>query len=399
MPHDDADFVHAAPQQLVDDAADDRGSGEGQELLARADPARKAGGGHHGDDHGGTGHAGGPFRRTAISSATMLTAISGTVTAPISRPIGARTRSNSSAVAIPFSRKFLRTKATLRRLPIMPRYASGRWMHLARACESWRWPRVTRHDKAVRVQGTSRDLLHDRATPHADLGREARGVGIFGPIVDQRDVKADAGRLQRDRAADVPAAGNHQERRQNDRLDKDLLGRFRGCRFADEPLRRAAFKARSNRIAAWERRCSTASRRRQPLDINFNVWCNANGRNQTAPPPLNQSTRRLGKAFAMPHDRGIDEDPHRAAANRGVHGRVQVGHFAVEDMRLSCSTCFAGQSNRLGLDHASANRAPKPAGGVDNHARAAHWGVEPCAETTRATAIGAPRSISSTMVS
>src|SRR5271154_6518029 len=61
------------------------------------------------------------FRRTAINCATMLTAISSGVSAPISSPTGACTRSNCAAENPSFS-SALYTAITLRLLPIIPIY-------------------------------------------------------------------------------------------------------------------------------------------------------------------------------------------------------------------------------------------------------------------------------------
>src|SRR5271154_3634858 len=64
------------------------------------------------------------FRRTAINSATMLTAISSGVSAPISSPTGACTWAKRSG-ARPFSSSALNTEITLRRLPIIPMYRAA----------------------------------------------------------------------------------------------------------------------------------------------------------------------------------------------------------------------------------------------------------------------------------
>ena len=114
MADDNVDFADAALAELVDDVSDDRRRPERQKRLLHAHSARLPGCGNHGSDHWRA------FRRTAMSWAAMLTAISGTVTAPMLTPIGAKTRLNSSSVANPPSRKLRRIRATLRRLPIMP---------------------------------------------------------------------------------------------------------------------------------------------------------------------------------------------------------------------------------------------------------------------------------------
>ena len=61
----------------------------------------------------------GPRLRLAISSATMLMAISGTVCEPMSRPTGAATRARSAS-EIPASRRLSKISLILRRLPISP---------------------------------------------------------------------------------------------------------------------------------------------------------------------------------------------------------------------------------------------------------------------------------------
>ena len=87
------DLIDGTAQQLVHDSGDHRLPPEGQQELLRAHPARLPGGKNHCGDHGvptlreSRGDV--PLRRTAINCATMLAAISGTVTEPISRPIGA----------------------------------------------------------------------------------------------------------------------------------------------------------------------------------------------------------------------------------------------------------------------------------------------------------------------
>ena len=57
------------------------------------------------------------------------------------------------------------------------------------------------------------------------------------------------------------------------------------------------------------------------------------------------------------------------------------------------------QAEGLGLDHAAANRAPKPARGVDNRSCAGTLRSRALRRTTSATAIGSPRSINSTIFS
>ena len=59
-------------------------------------------------------------RRTAISSAVMLSAISAGDCAPRSRPTGAKTRANSAGVAAPSATKPSPISLILRRLPISP---------------------------------------------------------------------------------------------------------------------------------------------------------------------------------------------------------------------------------------------------------------------------------------
>ena len=63
--------------------------------------------------------ADGPRLRRAISSATMLTAISGTVCEPMSSPTGAATRARRVS-AMPASRRLSKISWILRRLPIRP---------------------------------------------------------------------------------------------------------------------------------------------------------------------------------------------------------------------------------------------------------------------------------------
>src|SRR5260370_16982899 len=81
-------------------------------------------------------------RRMAIISATMETAISSGVIAPISSPMGSKARSNASPRMPPFSNSFT-TPLTLRLLHIMAMYLA-----LVPAAQritrmSSRWPRVT----------------------------------------------------------------------------------------------------------------------------------------------------------------------------------------------------------------------------------------------------------------
>ncbi len=84
MAHHNADVINAARQKLVDDVCNDGACSERQQMLLPAHPDRLAGG-----RYDGTNHPISAFRRTAISWAAMLTAISGTVTAPIASPTGA----------------------------------------------------------------------------------------------------------------------------------------------------------------------------------------------------------------------------------------------------------------------------------------------------------------------
>src|SRR5262249_23761390 len=119
---------------------------EEQEQLGPTHPTAPAGGGDHGRDHGAAATpasqrepAGAPRRdslcardatpwgprlRRAISSATILIAISTTVCEPISSPTGAATR-RKSASGIPSSRSPSKMSRILRRLPISPTYAAG----------------------------------------------------------------------------------------------------------------------------------------------------------------------------------------------------------------------------------------------------------------------------------
>ena len=124
----------------------------------------------------------------------MLTAISGTVTAPISKPMGARTRSNSSSVARPVSRNVLADEGHLApaadhaQIGQRPMDALGQRLRIV--------PVAAGHqdDETVRVQRAGGDLFRDGTALDPNVGREVRGVGKLGPIVDQRHVEADPGR-------------------------------------------------------------------------------------------------------------------------------------------------------------------------------------------------------------
>src|SRR5580658_3282641 len=81
-------------------------------------------------------------RRRAIISATTETAISSGVMAPISSPMGAKTRSKAARWMPSFSNS-LTTPITLRLLPIMAMYLALVSTAQRRTRMSSRWPRVT----------------------------------------------------------------------------------------------------------------------------------------------------------------------------------------------------------------------------------------------------------------
>src|SRR5262249_8270014 len=81
-------------------------------------------------------------RRTAIISATTLTAISSGDSAPISSPMGAKIDSNACR-GIPSFSSSLITEIVLRLLPIMEIYFAGVDTAQRSTRISSRWPRVT----------------------------------------------------------------------------------------------------------------------------------------------------------------------------------------------------------------------------------------------------------------
>src|SRR6202795_5178253 len=81
-------------------------------------------------------------RRMAIISATIEMAISSGVMAPISRPMGAKTRSKAAREMPSFSSS-LTTPITLRLLPIMAMYLALVSTAQRSTRMSSRWPRVT----------------------------------------------------------------------------------------------------------------------------------------------------------------------------------------------------------------------------------------------------------------
>src|SRR5579872_3085162 len=82
------------------------------------------------------------LRRMAIISATTEIAISSGVSAPISRPMGAKIFSNSCRGRPSFSSSFT-TEMVLRLLPIMATYFAGVSTAQRSTRISSRWPRVT----------------------------------------------------------------------------------------------------------------------------------------------------------------------------------------------------------------------------------------------------------------
>src|SRR5581483_11583302 len=87
-------------------------------------------------------HSASGARLMAIISATMDTAISSGVMAPISRPMGAKTRSNAARGMPSFSNSFT-TPITLRLLPIIAMYLALVSTAQRRTRMSSRCPRVT----------------------------------------------------------------------------------------------------------------------------------------------------------------------------------------------------------------------------------------------------------------
>ena len=327
----------------------------------------------------------------------MLTAISGTVTAPISRPMGARTRSNSSSVARPVSRKCLRMRATLAGCRSCPdrRAAYG--------CKPPA-PRIVlmapRHedDETVGVQGARGELLRDGTAHDTDAGREKDRGGELRPIVDHRDVKADPERFLGNGLTDVPAAGNHQPRMRQDRLDEYLLGRLsERLRAATNRSSRPVF--RQVRIASPPEKSRRRAGKSPPaigLRLPARIPCGTL--------VIKQPRRRFASASAAwakqerwratvgstsTRMRPPQIDP-SSAAWRSVHSRSPGG----EDLRL------AGLGGR---PLASASTAPPPTVPQRRPDRStmalapARCGVEPWVDTTSAAASPAPPSISSTI--
>jgi hypothetical protein len=152
-------------------------------------------------------------RRVAISSARMLIAISPGVTAPMSRPIGAWTRSRHSASASPrpaarADPRHLRAAADEAQVAEVARRERA---HASRSC--W-WPRVRIVDVGGRWESRALEPRGDGSTTTSAAG-EALGVGELLAVVDDDDPEARFGGRPREMPADVAGADDVE----------------RGCRF------------------------------------------------------------------------------------------------------------------------------------------------------------------------
>ncbi len=107
-------------------------------------------------------------------------------------------------------------------------------------------------DERVGGDGERGQFAGDVAAPRDHAGGIERGIGELGPVVQDRDREPDEAGLERQRLADVPAAGDHQQRRRDERLDEDLELRARLRLILDEEFRRLPLERGADGVAAGE---------------------------------------------------------------------------------------------------------------------------------------------------
>ena len=149
-PDDDEDVFDVRSPERGDDVFEDGAIAQRQRELGPAHATALAGGGQHGEPHdrrrlhldaAARTRSLVPRLRRAINSATMLTAISGTVCEPMARPSGACTR--ASASVRPLGEQILEDQLDLAFAADHADVARPRLGEMIQRSSSWLWPRVT----------------------------------------------------------------------------------------------------------------------------------------------------------------------------------------------------------------------------------------------------------------
>jgi hypothetical protein len=145
-----------------------------------------------------------------MSSAAMLTAISPTVTAPILRPIGVRTRASRSRATL---LKIVEDDADLPPAADHPQIPGRRIDHgPKRSCAVAVTPGDDDH-VGVGVDRPAGQHALDLAQRGLDRRRKAGGGEEVAAIVDHDDAEIQAGGEPGQRRSHVPGSGNQQGRR------------------------------------------------------------------------------------------------------------------------------------------------------------------------------------------